>query len=72
MLNDEEVKWTPSRVFIVPYRNRIQHKFFFSKQMSFILDGNQDYEIHFVHQMDSRPFNRGAMKNIGVIAMKQT
>ena len=70
MLNDEEVKWIPSRVFIVPYRNRIQHKFFFSKQMSFILEGKEDYEIYFVHQMDSRPFNRGAMKNIGFIAMK--
>jgi hypothetical protein len=61
----------PSRVFIVPYRNRIQHKFFFSKQMSFILEEQHDYEILFVHQMDSRPFNRGAMKNIGFIAIKE-
>jgi hypothetical protein len=61
----------PSRVFIVPYRNRIQHKFFFSKQMSFILEEEHDYEILFVHQMDSRPFNRGAMKNIGFIAIKE-
>lgn len=79
MLTDEEVKWAPSRVFIVPYRNRIQHKFFFSKQMSFILENGEkgekgekeDFEIHFVHQMDSRPFNRGAMKNIGFLAIKQ-
>lgn len=60
----------PKRVFIVPYRNRIQHKFFFSQQMNFILEGETDYEIYFSHQIDSRPFNRGAMKNIGFLAMK--
>ena len=61
----------PKRVFIVPYRNRLQHKFFFSNQMNFILEGETDYEIYFVHQSDSRTFNRGAMKNIGFLAMKQ-
>jgi hypothetical protein len=61
----------PKRIFIVPYRNRIQHKFFFSNQMSFLLEKETDYEIYFVHQNDPRPFNRGAMKNIGFIAMKQ-
>ena len=35
----------PKRVFIVPYRNRIQHKFFFCKQMSFVLEDMNDYEI---------------------------
>ena len=61
----------PNRIFIVPYRNRIEHKFFFSKQMSFILENEIDYEIYFVHQFDKRPFNRGAMKNIGFLAMKK-
>ena len=61
----------PKRVFIVPYRNRLQHKFFFSNQMNFILEGDADYEIYFVHQSDPRTFNRGAMKNIGFLAMKQ-
>jgi hypothetical protein len=60
----------PKRVFIVPYRNRVQHKFFFSKYMSFILEGETDYEIYFSHQCDSRTFNRGATRNIGFIAIK--
>jgi hypothetical protein len=61
----------PKRVFIVPYRNRIQHKFFFSKHMSFILEDCDDYEIYFSHQCDARTFNRGASKNIGFLAIKE-
>lgn len=61
----------PKRVFIVPYRDRIQQKFFFSKQMEFILECCDDYEILFVHQCDNRNFNRGAMKNIGFLAIKE-
>jgi N-terminal region of glycosyl transferase group 7 len=59
-------------VFVVPYRNRPQHKFFFVKHMAFLLDDfNEDYEILFVHQCDSRNFNRGAMKNIGFLICKE-
>jgi hypothetical protein len=61
----------PKRVFIVPYRNRLEQKFFFSNQMSFILEDMDDYEIYFSHQCDSRQFNRGAMKNIGFLSMKK-
>lgn len=60
----------PKRIFIVPYRNRVQQKFFFSKYMSFILEGRDDYEIMFSHQYDNRTFNRGAIKNIGFIAAR--
>ena len=60
----------PKRIFIVPYRNRVQHKFFFSKYMSFILEDSDDYEIMFSHQCDARTFNRGAVKNIGFIAAR--
>jgi len=67
MSNEQKV---PKRIFIVPYRNRIQHKFFFCKYMSFILEGCDDYEIYFSHQCDARTFNRGAMKNLGFIAAK--
>jgi len=66
----EETVVVPKRIFIVPYRNRIQHKFFFSKYMSFLLEDKQDYEIYFSHQCDARTFNRGAIKNIGFIAAK--
>ena len=66
----EEIK-IPKKVFIVPYRNRIQQKFFFCKYMTFILENDDDYEIYFSHQCDTRNFNRGATKNIGFLAMKQ-
>ena len=65
----EEIK-IPKKVFIVPYRNRVQHKFFFSKYMSFILENDNDYEIYFTHQCDARTFNRGAIKDIGFIAVR--
>ena len=66
-----ENKTVPKRVFIVPYRNRVQHKFFFSKYMSFILEDCDDYEIYFSHQCDARTFNRGATKDIGFLAVKE-
>ena len=69
--NKNEDKKAPKRVFIVPYRNRVQHKFFFSKYMSFILEDCNDYEIYFSHQCDARTFNRGAAKNIGFLAVKE-
>ena len=62
----------PSKIFIVPYRNRIQHKYFFSTHMTnVILKDTEDYEIYFSHQSDTRNFNRGASKNIGFLAMKE-
>jgi len=66
---NEEIK-IPKRIFIVPYRNRAQHKFFFSKYMTFLLEDKLDYEIFFSHQCDARTFNRGAVKNIGFIAAR--
>lgn len=60
----------PTRIFIVPYKNRPEHKFFFCKYMKFILEDISDYEVYFSHQCDARSFNRGAVKNIGFLAMK--
>ena len=61
----------PKLVFIVPYRNRPQHKFFFSNYLTTIMDDRDDYEIYFSHQCDARAFNRGATKNIGFLAVKE-
>jgi hypothetical protein len=64
----------PLVVFIVPYRNRPQHKFFFSNYLTSILkssDIGSNYEIYFSHQCDARSFNRGGTKNIGFLAVKE-
>ena len=55
---------------IVPYRNRESHLSIFTKIMPNILE-DKNYEIIFVHQYDKRPFNRGAMKNIGLLYLKR-
>ena len=61
----------PKFVFVVPYRNRIQHKFYFSTYITAILkDTTVPYEIYFSHQCDARSFNRGGTKNIGFLAVK--
>jgi len=67
-------KVLPQVIFVVPYRNRPQHKFFFSNYMTSILKGSEiesSYEIYFSHQCDARSFNRGASKNIGFLAIKE-
>ena len=66
-----EIK-VPSKIFIVPYRNRTFQKIHFEIYMKYILEDldPNDYEIFFSHQCDNRPFNRGSMKNIGFLAMK--
>jgi len=62
----------PNRVFIVPYRDRQRDKEMFIKNMNELLGGlqNEAPQIYFAHQCDNRPFNRGAMKNIGFLAIK--
>jgi|TARA_B110000467_G_C18283351_1_gene460016 hypothetical protein len=60
----------PKKIFIIPYRDRAQHKSVFINQYKHILI-NQSYEMFFVHQIDSRPFNRGATKNIGFLHAKE-
>jgi hypothetical protein len=55
----------PKVVFIVPYRDRAEHLAKFSRHMRFILHGLPGYRIYYIHQLDKRGFNRGAMKNIG-------
>ena len=62
----------PKFAFIVPYRDRKEHLTFFSIYMKHVLSvyDPKDYIVRFVHQKDGRPFNRGGMKNIGFLAIK--
>lgn len=64
----------PKFVFIVPYRDREPHRVFFNTYIYKIMEDvpPQDWTFFFVHQNDKRPFNRGAMKNIGFLALKDT
>jgi len=64
---------TPKLIFIVPYRDRAAHKNHFEVVMKNILEDmpNHEYKIYFVHQCDKQLFNRGAMKNIGFLTMKE-
>ena len=57
----------PKIIFIVPYRNREQQKFFFQNYMKYILEDipEEKVAVYFAHQADTREFNRGAMKNLG-------
>jgi len=62
----------PEIVFIIPYRDREEHKHFFERQIKYLMEdyNHSKYEVFFVHQKDKRSFNRGAMKNIGFLAIR--
>jgi len=62
----------PKFIIIVPYRDRVQHKHFFERQIKHVLEDipDNEYEIYFSHQCDKQSFNRGAIKNLGFLAMK--
>lgn len=59
----------PKVIFLVPYRDRQTHYEYFSKHMSKQIE--KTHEIFYIHQNDSRPFNRGALKNIGFLIVKE-
>ena len=63
----------PEIIFIIAYRDRIEHHNFFSKHMRVITSGfpENSYKFYYIHQTDKRDFNRGAMKNIGFLKVKE-
>ena len=70
-MNQNISSFVPEMIFIVPYRDREQHKYFFTSYMKLILQDVQNYIIVYCHQNDDKPFNRGAMKNTGFIFAKE-
>lgn len=64
----------PKLVFIIPYRDRELQKNFFLHHMTHTVLADMpidSYQIYFVHQQDTRTFNRGALKNIGFLVLKE-
>jgi len=63
----------PSIIFIVPYRDREQQQQFFANHMKTVMEDVPDdaYKIWYIHQCDTRGFNRGALKNIGFLVAKE-
>jgi len=64
----------PKIIFIIPYRNREKQINFFTEHFyktKKYYNWNDDYaKLFFIHQFDKREFNRGAMKNIGFLFVK--
>lgn len=60
-------------VFVVPYRDRKEHKHFFEKYMEYILEDYdpESYIVIFSEQKNNNPFNRGATKNLGFLYIKK-
>ena len=55
----------PDIVILVPYRDRKSHYEIFHKKCRIITF------LYITYQLDDRPFNRGAMKNIGFLMIKR-
>ena len=68
-MNKDYIPKNPEIVIIVPYRDRNPQKKVFETMVPMLFE-DYNYLIIFVHQNDNRPFNRGAMKNIGFLIVK--
>ena len=65
----------PHTVFIIPYRDRVPQAKYFMEYFKYYVSRqpgmNKGATYLFSHQLDKRPFNRGAMKNIGFLKVKE-
>ncbi len=57
---------------IIPYRNREQHFKKFVPHMNNFLKDKLNYEIVFIEQLDTKPFNRAKLLNIGFDLCKES
>ena len=66
----------PHTIFIVPYRNRPNEKKSLDDYFLRLKNDRKWSDNHvkflYIHQVDTKLFNRGAMKNIGFIYVKKT
>ena len=60
----------PKTIFVIPYRDRLQHKKSYCQHMKKYIS-NKCYKFLFIHQNNSKRFNRGAIKNIGFLVIKE-
>lgn len=61
----------PKLIFIVPYRDRESHyKIFDAHMKNYLQSSAVSHKILYIHQTDKRGFNRGAMKNVGYLAVR--
>lgn len=62
----------PDIIFLIPYRDREEQKNIFQEKMDIIISKyDKPCELYYCFQNDERNFNRGALKNIGFLAMKE-
>jgi len=61
----------PDFIIIVPYRDREIDKHIYLNYMKYILEDESNYEMFFIQQDNELPFNRGAIKNLGFLTIKQ-
>lgn len=62
----------PKFIIIVPYRDRENQKTWFIENIMYLQSILPHFLVYFIHQNDTRIFNRGAMKNLGFLFVKRT
>ena len=59
------------KIFIISYRNKLSELQIFINHIKYILEDVTYYKIYIIHQKDERPFNNGALRNIGFLIAKK-